>query len=146
MSNFLAPALGNRQMCSEVAFVLLEFPEGPAMGSAASEEGLNTAETATTTAEGGLVAIHEPTAELKNVLKDPYTLLSNGCKWFDVCGEIIFNPPVILAIRKHPFILNPKHLLTRIIMMHLHIKTYHCGAQALLAIIRDEFWPVAGKS
>ena len=48
--------------------------------------------------------------------------------------------------RKHPIVLPTKNHLTRLIIKDVHYKNLHAGPQAILAILRNEYWPIAGKS
>ncbi|WP_253302631.1 DUF1759 domain-containing protein [Wolbachia endosymbiont of Psylliodes chrysocephala] len=48
--------------------------------------------------------------------------------------------------QKFPIILPKGHALTRLIIMHEHIKNLHAGTQNLLAIMRLKFWPIDGKT
>lgn len=48
--------------------------------------------------------------------------------------------------KKHPVILPPKHNLTNLIIRNEHYKMLHCGAQALLAFIREQYWPISGRN
>ncbi|CAB0012340.1 unnamed protein product [Nesidiocoris tenuis] len=53
---------------------------------------------------------------------------------------------VIELERKHPLILPYKHHLTELILEDCHRKNFHVGANALLTIVRGEYWPLNGKS
>ncbi|XP_055584794.1 uncharacterized protein LOC129737659 [Uranotaenia lowii] len=44
--------------------------------------------------------------------------------------------------RRHPFILHPKHPLTKTIMRHYHLKNFHAGQQLLVSTVRERFWPI----
>ncbi|XP_026476051.1 uncharacterized protein LOC113381316 [Ctenocephalides felis] len=46
----------------------------------------------------------------------------------------------------HPIILCPKHKLTTLILHQEHHRLLHCGAQQLLASIRERFWPISGRN
>lgn len=47
---------------------------------------------------------------------------------------------------KHPILLDSKHPLTRLIMLHQHLKLLHAGPQMLLASVRQVYWPISGMS
>lgn len=47
---------------------------------------------------------------------------------------------------KHPIILSHKHILTSLIMRFKHVKALHCGPQALLYTVRQQFWPTNGRN
>lgn len=47
---------------------------------------------------------------------------------------------------KYPIILPARHKLTRLIMLHHHLKYFHLGSQALLNSVRQKFWPVSGRN
>ncbi|XP_011697588.1 PREDICTED: uncharacterized protein LOC105455747 [Wasmannia auropunctata] len=48
--------------------------------------------------------------------------------------------------QKHPIVLPQKNHLTDLIIRDVHYRNLHAGPQAVLAILRNEFWPTAGKS
>ncbi|GBM67992.1 hypothetical protein AVEN_218847-1 [Araneus ventricosus] len=48
--------------------------------------------------------------------------------------------------QKHPILLPRDHKLTDIIMEHFHIKKLHVGAQTLLHLVRQEYWPLNGRN
>jgi len=48
--------------------------------------------------------------------------------------------------KKHPLIISGKHHLTKLIFKREHIKLLHVGPQALLAAIRDTYWPISGRN
>lgn len=47
--------------------------------------------------------------------------------------------------KKHPILLPPGSLLAKLVFTHEHIRNLHCGATALLATVRDFWWPIAGR-
>uniref|UniRef100_A0A1U7XZ01 Uncharacterized protein LOC104241631 n=1 Tax=Nicotiana sylvestris TaxID=4096 RepID=A0A1U7XZ01_NICSY len=47
---------------------------------------------------------------------------------------------------KHPMLLPYHHSLTKLIFETLHKEHLHVGAQTLLAIVRQRFWPLKGKN
>lgn len=47
---------------------------------------------------------------------------------------------------KFPIILPQKHQLTRLIILNQHHKQLHAGPQAILAALRQRFWPINGRS
>lgn len=42
--------------------------------------------------------------------------------------------------QKHPVILPAKHFITTLIIRHAHEKNHHAGTNALLAILRQQYW------
>lgn len=46
---------------------------------------------------------------------------------------------------KHPIVVPKNHPFTIAIINHYHLKYFHAGPQALLAAVRQTFWPVNGK-
>lgn len=46
---------------------------------------------------------------------------------------------------RHPYILNPKSPLSRLIIIHYHRKMLHTGTQSLLAFIRWKYWIISAK-
>ncbi|XP_050339953.1 uncharacterized protein LOC126766136 [Bactrocera neohumeralis] len=46
---------------------------------------------------------------------------------------------------RHPIILPKGHPLTESIITHFHHQNLHAGPQALLAAIRQQYWPLGGK-
>ncbi|XP_055588728.1 uncharacterized protein LOC129741053 [Uranotaenia lowii] len=52
----------------------------------------------------------------------------------------------ISETRKHPFILDYKHPLTRSVMSYYHQKLFHAGQQLLIATVRQKFWPIHAGS
>lgn len=48
--------------------------------------------------------------------------------------------------QRHPVILHNKHFLTILIMRHTHEILLHCGPQQLLNSMRQQFWPISGRS
>ncbi|XP_026481936.1 uncharacterized protein LOC113389088 [Ctenocephalides felis] len=46
----------------------------------------------------------------------------------------------------NPIILCSKHKLTTLILHQEHHRLLHCGAQQLLASIRERFWPISGRN
>lgn len=47
--------------------------------------------------------------------------------------------------QKHPALLPKNHVITNMIMEKLHKDNMHAGAQELLAITRQKYWPISGK-
>lgn len=45
----------------------------------------------------------------------------------------------------YPILLPSSHPFTLLLIKHLHIKFLHAGPQALLAAIRQQFWPLSGR-
>lgn len=48
--------------------------------------------------------------------------------------------------KKFPVLLPKNHALTKLIFKQFHEKLLHCGAQQLLACIRENYWPVSGRN
>lgn len=48
--------------------------------------------------------------------------------------------------KKHPVLLDAKHSVTKLLMKHEHLRLFHAGPQALLAAIREEYWPIGGRN
>lgn len=48
--------------------------------------------------------------------------------------------------KKHQIILCPNHNLPKLIIRFEHSETLHAGPQALLAALREKYWPVNGKN
>lgn len=48
--------------------------------------------------------------------------------------------------KKHPLIVSGKHYLTKLIVRREHLRLLHAGPQALLASIRERYWPIAGRN
>lgn len=46
---------------------------------------------------------------------------------------------------KHPILLPANHSFTSALVVHFHEKNLHAGPQALLAALRQRFWPIKGK-
>ena len=46
---------------------------------------------------------------------------------------------------RHPMLLPKNHHFSRLVAYTMHRESFHCGQQALLAIIRQSFWPLNGK-
>ncbi|XP_058817536.1 uncharacterized protein LOC131680842 [Topomyia yanbarensis] len=44
--------------------------------------------------------------------------------------------------RKHPYILDPHHPLTKIVVVYYHRKLFHAGQHLLISAMRERFWPV----
>ncbi|XP_043488608.1 uncharacterized protein LOC122515358 [Polistes fuscatus] len=47
---------------------------------------------------------------------------------------------------KYPIVLPRSHKLTALIIQHEHIKNFHAGPQLTLAAVRENYWPMAGRS
>lgn len=48
--------------------------------------------------------------------------------------------------KRHPIILSNKHRLTYLILHREHNRLGHCGAQQLLASVREHYWPIQGRN
>ncbi|XP_055623371.1 uncharacterized protein LOC129766802 [Toxorhynchites rutilus septentrionalis] len=42
--------------------------------------------------------------------------------------------------RKHPYILDHRHPLAQLVMVHYHRKLFHAGQQLLISAVRERFW------
>lgn len=51
----------------------------------------------------------------------------------------------IAETQKHPIVLPSKHKVTRLIFEDQHRALHHCGPQALLAAVRQRYWPLRGR-
>ncbi|XP_036145632.1 uncharacterized protein LOC118646569 [Monomorium pharaonis] len=47
--------------------------------------------------------------------------------------------------RKHPILLPNNNHFTKLIFKYVHISNYHCGVQATLYAVRQNYWAVRGK-
>ncbi|XP_070169554.1 uncharacterized protein [Polyergus mexicanus] len=47
--------------------------------------------------------------------------------------------------QKYPIILPNKHHLTKLIIRDIHYKNLHAGPQAVLAMMRNNYWPISGR-
>ncbi|XP_029176605.1 uncharacterized protein LOC114944728 [Nylanderia fulva] len=47
--------------------------------------------------------------------------------------------------QKHPIILPSKHHLTTLIIRDAHYKNLHAGSQAILMMVRNNYWPISGR-
>lgn len=47
---------------------------------------------------------------------------------------------------KHPFLLPPKHVFTKLLVEAEHKRLLHAGSQTVLASLRNKFWPINGKN
>lgn len=48
--------------------------------------------------------------------------------------------------KRHPILLPHSHRLTELIIENEHKLAMHCGAQALLCNVREQFWPISGRN
>ena len=46
---------------------------------------------------------------------------------------------------KHPIILSGKHMISKLILLDLHLKNLHSGREYILSLSRDKFWITKGK-
>ncbi|XP_008181389.1 uncharacterized protein LOC103308916 [Acyrthosiphon pisum] len=51
----------------------------------------------------------------------------------------------IAETQKHPIVLPSRHKVTRLIFEEQHRAMHHCGPQALLAAVRQRYWPLRGR-
>ncbi|XP_077298277.1 uncharacterized protein LOC143919698 [Arctopsyche grandis] len=54
--------------------------------------------------------------------------------------------PLGTTLSKSPIILSNKHKLTHMIVRDAHLKYIHLGTQALLSLLRQTYWPLAGHN
>lgn len=47
--------------------------------------------------------------------------------------------------KRHPILLHAKHILTKLIFRHEHLRLFHAGPQLLLSSVREQIWPIAGR-
>ncbi|XP_062528845.1 uncharacterized protein LOC134200289 isoform X1 [Bombyx mori] len=47
--------------------------------------------------------------------------------------------------QKHPIIIDSKHIFTKLLFKHEHVRLLHCGPLQLLSLIREDFWPIGGR-
>lgn len=74
-------------------------------------------------------------------LKSLYPYIANGIL---LVGGRLQNAN-LRSNQKHPIILPAKHRLTRLIFESCHREMLHCGPQALLARVRQYYWPLLGR-
>ena len=55
------------------------------------------------------------------------------------CGGRIHNAP-ISQLAKFPYLLPPKHPLTSLIVISIHVKLFHAGTNSTLTAIRQTYW------
>lgn len=48
--------------------------------------------------------------------------------------------------QRHPILLPKNHKITELIVHEIHIKNLHCGPQALLYAVRQQYWPISGRN
>lgn len=48
--------------------------------------------------------------------------------------------------KKHPILIQSTHRFTKLLFEFEHTKLMHAGPQLLLAIIKDNYWPIGGRS
>lgn len=48
--------------------------------------------------------------------------------------------------KKHPLLLGSSHTLTKLLFMSEHKRLLHAGPQAMLASIRQKYWPLGGRN
>lgn len=48
--------------------------------------------------------------------------------------------------KKFPILLPKNHSLTNLVFQQFHTNLLHCGAQQLLASVREYYWPIAGRN
>lgn len=60
-------------------------------------------------------------------------------------GGRLHAAPELPFSEKHPCLLPPNHAVTKLLFMWYHNEKLHAGPTALLAFVREEFWPLNGK-
>lgn len=48
--------------------------------------------------------------------------------------------------KRHPILLSSKHHFTILLLKHKHINLFHAAPQALLYSVREQWWPIGGRS
>lgn len=48
--------------------------------------------------------------------------------------------------RKHPALLHGRHHLTKLLMRAEHLRLLHAGPQLLMSSLREQFWPIGGRT
>ncbi|XP_062556585.1 uncharacterized protein LOC134221410 [Armigeres subalbatus] len=48
--------------------------------------------------------------------------------------------------RKHPYILDHRHPLTKLIVVYYHRKYFHAGQQQMVSAVREQFWPTSVRN
>ncbi|XP_062558038.1 uncharacterized protein LOC134222909 [Armigeres subalbatus] len=48
--------------------------------------------------------------------------------------------------QKHPYILDHRHPLTKLIVVYYHRKYLHSGQQQMVSAVREQFWPTSARS
>lgn len=87
---------------------------------------------------------------VKNAKVGPKSRLSTLHPFLDHEGIIrvggrLHHAPIEYT-QKHPIVLPKGHHLTNLIIRDAHYKNLHADPQAVLAIVRNNFWPLAGRS
>lgn len=87
--------------------------------------------------------------EGKNISKQSKLKLLNP--FLDENGQIrvggrLNNSEIANSDKKNPIILHARSKLTKLIFIHEHNRLLHVGPQALLASIRERYWPLNGRN
>lgn len=48
--------------------------------------------------------------------------------------------------KKHPIVLDSKHYYTELVMKYFHVKLMHAGPLLLLSAVREQYWPIGGRT
>lgn len=80
---------------------------------------------------------------VKNAALKSLSLFIDNDNIIRVGGRLKFS--TLSYTSKHPALLHTKHYLTTTIISHLHKSNLHVGAQGLLAIVRQDYWPIHGR-
>lgn len=52
----------------------------------------------------------------------------------------------LLLEKKHPILIQSAHHFAKLLFQHEHKRLMHAGPQLLLASIRENYWPIGGRS
>lgn len=77
----------------------------------------------------------------RSKLKSLHPFLENGI--IRVGGRL--SKSALPYTTKFPIILPSTHNFTISVATHMHLKSFHSGPNALLALIRSEYWPINGR-
>ncbi|KAJ8944184.1 hypothetical protein NQ318_016164 [Aromia moschata] len=46
----------------------------------------------------------------------------------------------------NPLILSPDHYITKLVVLHEHVRLMHAGPQQMLSSLRENYWVISGRS